>query len=164
MPRVFLGLGTNLGDREANLRGALAALSKRVDIQRVSSVYQSEPVGFLDQPDFWNIVVSAETQLEPHALLDALLDVERELGRERSFRNAPRLIDIDLLLYGEDVVSTDRVQIPHPRMGERAFVLLPLVELEPALRDPATGASYADRLAEGGLERIERVEPQPEVF
>jgi 2-amino-4-hydroxy-6-hydroxymethyldihydropteridine diphosphokinase len=163
MTLVFLGLGTNLGDREANLRGALAALSTHVDIQRVSSVYHSEPVGFRDQPDFWNTVVSARTQLDPHDLLDALLDVERALGRERSFRNAPRLIDIDLLLYGDRVISTDRVQVPHPRMSERAFVLRPLVELAPALRDPATGESYAERLAQGGLERIDLVQPQPEL-
>lgn len=164
MPAVFLGLGTNLGDREANLRAALATLSRHVDIERVSSVYHSEPVGFRDQPDFWNIVARAETQLTPQTLVDALLSVERELGRQRSFRNAPRLIDIDLLLYGEDIISTERVQVPHPRMSGRAFVLRPLVELAPNVRDPATHELYADLLAQGGLERIEAVDPQPTLF
>lgn len=161
MARVVLGLGTNLGDREALLTAALAGISGVVDIRRVSSVYRSEPVGYRDQPDFWNIVVAGETSLPPETLLAGMGEIERRLGRRPTFRNAPRLIDIDLLLYDDRVLKDPDIEVPHPRMLERAFVLRPLVEVEPEGAHPVTGRRFAEHLAEGEgrWERTERLFP-----
>lgn len=147
MPLAYLGLGTNLGDREANLREALRRLAQVIDSIAVSSVYRSEPVGVRDQPDFWNLAVRGATDLSPAALLSETRRIERELGRERPFPKAPRVIDIDLLLYDDVVLSAPELELPHPRLLERGFVLRPLVELDPALRHPRTGDRLAERLA-----------------
>ncbi|HKJ91919.1 MAG TPA: 2-amino-4-hydroxy-6-hydroxymethyldihydropteridine diphosphokinase [Longimicrobiales bacterium] len=145
MASAYLGIGSNLGDRDANLAGALELLDARVGIDAVSSVYESEPVGYTAQPDFLNLVARVRTELAPRDLLEALQGVERELGRERHFRNAPRVIDVDLLLYDQLELSEPGLTVPHPRMLERDFVLRPLVELEPELRHPEAGR-LADRL------------------
>lgn len=150
---VYLGLGTNLGDRAANLSEALRRIAAFVQVERQSSVYETEPVGYAEQPDFWNMVVSGSTDLPAGQLMDELLAVERALGRQRTFKNAPRIIDIDILLY-DDIVTTDHaLQIPHPRMQERAFVLRPLLEIAPDARDPRTREPYADALRRQTPER-----------
>ncbi|MBX6363511.1 MAG: 2-amino-4-hydroxy-6-hydroxymethyldihydropteridine diphosphokinase [Gemmatimonadetes bacterium] len=156
---AYLGLGTNLGDREANLHDALRGLAGLGSIEAVSTVYASEPVGYRDQPDFWNLAIRMATTLAPPELLAGAKRIEAELGRRPSFRNAPRPIDIDILLYGDDVVASDALQIPHPRLLERAFVLRPLAELDPGLRHPVTGERLADRLHAPGLERTEPLFP-----
>lgn len=157
---VFLGLGSNVGDRRAHLAAALRRLARILTIEAVSSVYETEPVGFRPQPDFWNLVVQGRTTLAPEDLLWETLRIESELGRRRGARNAPRTIDIDILLYEDRVFSTPTLVVPHPRMMERAFVLRPLAELDPELRHPVTGERIADRLEQGGpFERIERLFP-----
>lgn len=165
MGRVYLGLGTNLGDREANLLRTLSALAEIAEIEAISSVYGTAPVGHLDQPDFLNLVLAARTALEPEELLAETQRIEHELGRERSFRNAPRTIDIDLLLYDDRRISTPTLTVPHPRMRERGFVLRPLVEVAPGLRDPVTGERYSEILARSEpLERGERLYPGERLF
>lgn len=160
MPLVYLGFGTNLGDREENLRNALRALRAFARIDAISSIYLSEPVGFREQPDFWNLVVKIETELDPEALLVALKEVERELGRRAAFRNAPRTLDIDILLFGAEVIRTPELTVPHPRMLERAFVLRPLLELEPELRLPGSDLDLRSHLLQAkGLERAEPIGP-----
>jgi 2-amino-4-hydroxy-6-hydroxymethyldihydropteridine diphosphokinase len=126
-------------------------------IGAVSSVYRSDPVGFRDQPEFWNLVARVRTRLEPEPLLRAVKTLETALGRTPTFRQGPREIDIDLLLYGDRVVDAPGLAVPHPRMMERAFVLAPLVELSPEAHHPVTHDLFADRLAHGGLEPVERL-------
>lgn len=144
MARVYLGLGSNLGDREANLRAALEALRPAVNVERVSSIYETEPVGYLEQPLFLNMVCCGTTALDPFELLRAIKKIEAGLGRVPSFRNGPRLIDIDILLYDDRVIATSDLVIPHPRMMERAFVLVPLLEIAPELVHPVTGSRIGD--------------------
>jgi 2-amino-4-hydroxy-6-hydroxymethyldihydropteridine diphosphokinase len=140
--RAYVGLGANLGDREATIRLALVLLGERpgVEILLVSTLRETIPVGFLDQPAFLNGAAMLETTLEPDDLLEELLAVELELGRERGAeRNRPRTIDLDLLLYGDEVVDRPGLTVPHPRLHERAFALEPLAELDPTLRIPGRG-------------------------
>jgi 2-amino-4-hydroxy-6-hydroxymethyldihydropteridine diphosphokinase len=130
-------LGANLGDREAALRSALAGLEAAgVRIVRRSSVYETEPVGVTEQPWFLNMVVEAETDLSPEALLAAAHDVEASLGRTRALRWGPRTIDVDILLYGDETIATGRLIIPHPALMSRRFVLEPLAELRPEMSVP----------------------------
>lgn len=139
MKRVYLSLGSNLGRRERLLERALERLaSGGIRLLRISSVYESEPLERRAQPWFLNLVVEAETELLPRVLLARLQRIERELGRRRLSPKGPRPIDIDLLLYGEAVVRTPELQIPHPRMAGRRFVLEPLAELAPDLRHPVS--------------------------
>ena len=154
---IYLGLGSNQGDRERNLRDAIERLRAVVDVDAISSVYETEPVGFQQQPDFLNIVVRARTTLAPEEVMTGLIGIERAMGRERTFRNAPRLIDIDLLLHGDLVVDMPELVVPHPRMVGRAFTLLPLIELDPSLRHPITGERLADVAARTPLERATRL-------
>ena len=126
MIRVFLGIGTNLGDRERNLQDALAILSQKMVILKESSIYQTAPWGYLDQPAFLNQAIEVQTDLSPLNLLGFLKDTEKALGRQANFRYGPRLIDLDILFYGSRVIQTPRLQIPHPRIAQRAFVLVPL--------------------------------------
>jgi 2-amino-4-hydroxy-6-hydroxymethyldihydropteridine diphosphokinase len=150
MPRatVFLGLGSNLGDREAQLRRALAGLARRgMELGPRSSLYETEPVGGPPQGWFLNAVARGETELSPEALLAACLEVEAEQGRVRAERNGPRSIDVDILLYGDRVIDAPGLRIPHPRLQERRFVLEPLAELAPALRHPVSGLSMRELLA-----------------
>lgn len=140
MKLVYLGLGSNMGDREANLERAIAALDARdLRFLRASSVYETEPVGFRDQRWFLNQAAEFETELFPLQLLARTARIERKLGRKRTVKNGPRTIDIDILLYGNAVVKTAELEIPHARYRERRFVLEPLAELNAAMRDPVTG-------------------------
>lgn len=134
--RIFIGLGTNLGERFENLARARSLMEEKVRLNAVSSVYETKPWGYLEQPDFLNQVVEGETDLTPTRLLNLLKRIEKKMGREKNFRNGPRLIDLDILLYGNRVVHTTRLNIPHPELVERAFVLVPLAELAPELVHP----------------------------
>jgi 2-amino-4-hydroxy-6-hydroxymethyldihydropteridine diphosphokinase len=145
---VFLGLGANVGDRDANLRAARVRISAFVDVDATSDVYETEPFGLTDQPRFLNMVVRGRTALDPHELLDAMKDVERQLGRTRTVRMGPRIIDIDLLLYGGLTLEEEGLVVPHPGILERAFVLQPLLDIDPDLRHPVTGELLRDALAE----------------
>ena len=146
---AFIGLGSNLGDREGHLLQATEMLSRLPDtaLLRVSSVYDTEPVGEVDQPEFLNAVALLETQLTARQLLWNLLLIERRLGRVRSQKWGPRTIDLDLLLHGDLVVDEADLQVPHPEMHRRAFVLVPLLELEPNLTHPVTGEGFAQHLS-----------------
>jgi 2-amino-4-hydroxy-6-hydroxymethyldihydropteridine diphosphokinase len=140
--RAYLGLGANLGDREATIRRALELLahSGAVDVVAVSTLGETEPVGLVDQPRFLNGAAAVETEFSPRELLDLLLAVERELGRTRTGpRFGPRTIDLDLLVYGDELVDEPGLTVPHPRLAERRFALEPLVELEPELVVPGLG-------------------------
>ncbi|MFQ5817415.1 MAG: 2-amino-4-hydroxy-6-hydroxymethyldihydropteridine diphosphokinase [Terriglobia bacterium] len=147
---VYLSLGSNRGDRAANLERALAALGEAgVAVRRRSAVYETEPLDVPDQPWFLNCVVEVETELMPLGLLRAVERIERQLGRNRSGAlPAPRTIDIDIVLFGNHVVRSPELTIPHPRLAERRFVLEPLRELAPELRHPITRKTPAEMLAE----------------
>ncbi|MBZ5729391.1 MAG: 2-amino-4-hydroxy-6-hydroxymethyldihydropteridine diphosphokinase [Acidobacteriia bacterium] len=139
MKLVYLGLGSNVGDRERNLRAAMERLAAPgLRILRVSPVYETEPLEYTAQAWFLNLVVEAETELFPMQLLARAGRIERALGRVRAVPKGPRTIDIDILLYGQAVVRNATLEIPHPRMGERRFVLAPLADLAPGLRHPVT--------------------------
>nr|WP_321302442.1 2-amino-4-hydroxy-6-hydroxymethyldihydropteridine diphosphokinase [uncultured Trichococcus sp.] len=133
MPTVYIALGTNLEPRADHLEKALELFRSLpdVEVKRVSSVYESKPVGYLDQPDFLNLVFEAETDLLPLDLLDSCQSIEQELGRVRTIRFGPRTLDVDIVLYGAESIEEERLIVPHPRMQERSFVLLPLQELNP---------------------------------
>jgi 2-amino-4-hydroxy-6-hydroxymethyldihydropteridine diphosphokinase len=133
---AYVGLGANLGDREANLREAVRRLGTLGMVIAVSSLYETEPVGYLDQPRFLNAAASVETTLTPAEVVRGLLSIERALGRRRAFRNAPRTLDLDLLLFADVLLDTAKVAVPHPRMHERAFVLVPLAEIAPDVVHP----------------------------
>jgi 2-amino-4-hydroxy-6-hydroxymethyldihydropteridine diphosphokinase len=145
---VYLGLGSNLGEREAQIARAVEALGAAgVRVVRRSSLYRTEPVDFRVQNWFLNCVVEAETDLMPRQLLHVVQEVERGLGRRRMVQRGPRTIDIDILLYGGNRVRATELEIPHPRMHERRFVLAPLAELAPALRHPVLRRTIAELLA-----------------
>jgi len=133
---VYLALGTNLGNRAANLKAARDALSPQMSIKAKSHVYETPPWGYADQPAFLNQVLKVETYLEPEALLKHLKRLEVALGRVQSFQNGPRLIDFDILFYDDLVIDTPELVIPHPRLHERNFVLVPLNEIAPELVHP----------------------------
>jgi 2-amino-4-hydroxy-6-hydroxymethyldihydropteridine diphosphokinase len=136
---AYLGLGSNLGDRQANLDQALEFLGQRLRIKKVSSIYDSEPVGNIEQPRFLNLVCEVVTNLPPKSLLALAKGIENKLGRIGGPSGAPRTIDIDILLYGDEVMETPALTIPHPRMTKRAFVLMPLAEIAPGVKHPVTG-------------------------
>ncbi|HEX5521692.1 MAG TPA: 2-amino-4-hydroxy-6-hydroxymethyldihydropteridine diphosphokinase, partial [Longimicrobiaceae bacterium] len=131
---MLLGLGANLGEAPRTLALALERLGAFVHLEVISSLYRTAPVGYAAQPDFYNLVAAGTTALEAGTLLEALLEIERALGRERLFLNAPRTIDLDLLAYGDLVIDTPALTLPHPRLHERGFVLVPLAEIAPAWR------------------------------
>ena len=149
MTLAYVGLGANLGAREETLRRAVALLGEAegVDVRTVSELRETEPVGVVDQPPFLNGAVELETTLSPRELLDLLLEIERSLGRVRSERWGPRVIDLDLLVYGGEVVDEPGLRVPHPRLHERRFALEPLAELDPGLEVPGR-ASVSALLAE----------------
>lgn len=145
---AYIGLGSNVGDREAYIRRALAELARhdRIDVESVSRLRETEPWGYVDQPAFLNGACTVRTSLSPGELLDVMLDVERRLGRRRGRRWGPRVIDLDLLLFGSERIEQEGLAVPHPRLAEREFVLEPLLDLDPALRLP-DGSSVRDLLA-----------------
>ncbi|MCD5397801.1 2-amino-4-hydroxy-6-hydroxymethyldihydropteridine diphosphokinase [candidate division NPL-UPA2 bacterium] len=145
MTKVFLGLGSNLGDREQNIKEALKQLqgSEMARKVTISSLYETKPEGVKEQPLFLNAVLRMETGLSPRNLLDALQDLERQLGRERSRKWGPRIIDLDILLYGNLVMKEKDLEIPHPLLAERSFVLIPLAELAPETIHPILGETIS---------------------
>jgi 2-amino-4-hydroxy-6-hydroxymethyldihydropteridine diphosphokinase len=155
---VYIGLGSNLGDRVGNLRLARERLElSGVRIRRASAIYETEPRERLDQPWFLNQVIEAETTLFPRQLLARLLRIEREMGRVRMMPSGPRTIDLDILLFGNAVVHAPGLEIPHPRMGERRFVLEPLAELAADLRVPRGRRTVRELLAEVMSQTVRRL-------
>jgi 2-amino-4-hydroxy-6-hydroxymethyldihydropteridine diphosphokinase len=142
--RIAIALGSNLGDRDAHLRGAVSALSSVLTHLRVSPFHETEPIGVaMPQPMFLNAAAVGESTLSAPAILDVLLAIEQGFGRERPYRYAPRTIDLDLILYGDAVIDTPGLTVPHPRFRERRFVLEPLSEIAPDWIDPVTGKTIA---------------------
>jgi 2-amino-4-hydroxy-6-hydroxymethyldihydropteridine diphosphokinase len=159
MKTAYLGLGSNIGDREANLRAAVGRLrTPDLRVLRISPVYETEPVDYIQQRWFLNLVVEAETSLFPMQLLARVARVERALGRVRAVPKGPRTIDIDILLYGKAVIRSQALEIPHPRMGERRFVLAPLADLAPDLQHPVAHRTVSEMLAAAPAQTIRRVE------
>jgi 2-amino-4-hydroxy-6-hydroxymethyldihydropteridine diphosphokinase len=145
---VYLALGSNVGERKRNLREAMRLLGESgVQITRISSIYETEPVDYLDQAWFLNAVLEARTDLPAERLLAALGDIEAKMGSKKAFAKGPRLIDLDILLYGDETISKADLQIPHPRMLRRNFVLVPLAEIAPNLRHPSWPGSTSELLS-----------------
>ena len=148
-PTIYLSLGSNLGDRLANLRSAIAALpDSGITVRKVSSIYESEPVDFRDQPWFLNCVLEAETKLSPLDLLHALQTIELRMGREKTIPKGPRPIDLDILFYADQVIDTPELQIPHPRIAQRRFVLVPLAEIAPTVHHPVSVRTVTEMLVQ----------------
>ena len=141
---VFIGIGANIGSVHENFAKALKSIRKCTRVVAVSSLYESNPVGPQDQPKFTNAVIKVETELAPFELLDRLKEIEREIGRKKTKRWGPRVIDLDIIFYGDLVISTDSLVIPHPRAHERRFVLEPLLEIEPTAWHPAKNMAVKD--------------------
>lgn len=146
LSEAYIGLGSNLGDSVGNLRAALDMIAEyAVEIQP-SPVYRTAPQGFRNQPAFYNAACRIRTRLTPFELMERLLDIEAVVGRLRTFMNAPRLLDVDMLLYNRLVLNSPPLVLPHPRMGERLFVLLPLADIAPHLMHPVSGMTVGDML------------------
>lgn len=141
---IYLALGTNLGQREANLRAAVGMLAPEVVVEQVSSLYETEPAYITNQPLFLNAVLRATTGLRPQELLVKLKQIEHDLGRAETVRNGPRLIDLDILAYGDLMLHEDDLVVPHPRLVERPFVLVPLAEIAPDVQLPGTTTTIGD--------------------
>jgi 2-amino-4-hydroxy-6-hydroxymethyldihydropteridine diphosphokinase len=154
---VYLALGSNLGDRRENLAAAIQRLGEAVEIAALSSLYETEPVGYLEQPQFLNMACKGTTRLSAADLLKRTQEIEIALGRQRTFRNGPRPIDIDILMYDDLQIEHEDLTIPHPRMAERAFVLAPLAEIAPGLLHPVSGKTIQQLLAAVAQDGIEKV-------
>ncbi|MGB6836639.1 MAG: 2-amino-4-hydroxy-6-hydroxymethyldihydropteridine diphosphokinase [Dehalococcoidia bacterium] len=160
LPPVCLGLGSNLGNREANLRMALGHLEPLARVKEVSSLYETQPMGPQDQPPYYNAACRIVTGLGPAALLRHLKQIEREIGRRPGPRWGPRPIDLDILLFGDEVVKEADLLIPHPGLTERAFVLVPLAEIAAEMRDPVSGQSIAELAARADRSQVRQVRPR----
>jgi 2-amino-4-hydroxy-6-hydroxymethyldihydropteridine diphosphokinase len=156
MAVIYLALGTNLGDRLANLQAAQGRLSPQVQATAASPVYETAPWGYADQPAFLNMALKAETGLPPQELLRYLKAIEAELGRRPTFRYGPRVIDLDILFYADLVLNIPELTLPHPRLPERAFVLAPLADLAPELRHPVLGLTVRELLAQVADQPVKR--------
>ena len=164
MNTIYLALGSNLGDRERNLAKGLDSLTERMIIEKVSSIYETKPLGYLDQPWFLNLVCCGTTQLDPFELLRYVKVIEGQLGRVAGFPNSPRPIDIDILFYAGQVIETQSLVIPHPRIAERAFVLIPLLEIAPALTHPSMKKTIRDLLSGlTGSQQVRRWKDVPRI-
>ena len=145
---IYLSLGSNIGDRDKNLRTAISKLGEaKVRVTRVSSFYETEPVDLREQPWFLNCVVQGETEIPALDLLRALREIESRMGSKKLVPKGPRLIDVDILLYGNEIIDTPELQVPHPRMLQRRFVLVPLAEIAPSLKHPSWKATAGELLA-----------------
>lgn len=154
---VYLGLGSNLGKRHNNLSKAVELLSPQVNVEVISSFYETDPVGYLEQPRFLNAVLKGTTSLSPWILLAEAKEIERVLGRVPSFPNAPRPIDIDILFYSDIIIDSSNLTVPHPHLEERAFMLVPLTEIAPDLVHPVSGSKVKELLEKvDGLEGVKR--------
>lgn len=155
--RAYLALGSNLGDRCSNLKRAMDRLGQTLALASKSSIYETEAVGSVEQPDFLNQVVAIDTALSPFELLDLCETIERELGRSQKGTGAARPIDIDILLYGDEILRTDRLVVPHPRLGQRRFVLAPLHDIASELRVPGLNVKVSELLMRcQDLSRVEK--------
>lgn len=158
MPIIYLSLGTNLGDRIYNLQQALDGMQPHIQIDSVSAVYETEPWGPIqEQPNYYNICVAGRTEIEPEALLSLLKKLENQIGRQPGDRWGPRLIDIDLLFYDELVWESLRLRLPHRQIADRAFVLVPLVEIAPDFVHPETGLSVSDMVSQIDIAGVDQV-------
>ncbi len=155
---VALSLGSNVGDCESTIKESIGELSPVISDMKVSSLYRTEPVQMRYQPDFVNAAVVGKTKLSPYALLKYINIVEKKFGRVREIRFGPRTLDIDIIFLGDAVLEDDRVKIPHPEFRNRLFVLIPLCEIEPDLRDPETGKKICEILEEAEKKFKDRVE------
>ena len=144
---VYLSLGSNLGDRRANLKRALKLLGESLEIAGVSSVYDTDPVGVGKQPRFLNLMCRVNTDIGPMQLLSFVKGIESSMGRDLSLRNVPRVVDIDIIFYGDIIIESPELVIPHPRMRERAFVLVPFAEIAPEVVHQVTGERIGDLAA-----------------
>ncbi|HJH10092.1 MAG TPA: 2-amino-4-hydroxy-6-hydroxymethyldihydropteridine diphosphokinase [Metalysinibacillus jejuensis] len=163
MNDVYLSIGTNIGEREDNLRRAVRLLAEQVTVETVSAVYETAAVGFTDQADFLNIAVHVKTALSPLAMLDVCQAIENELGRVRTVRWGPRVIDLDILLYNNENMNTERLILPHPRMYERAFVLIPLFDVVATQSEQLTKARDIVMQMDANTEGVRHVMQQQSI-
>lgn len=154
---VYLSLGSNMGDRAKNLRAAIAALADTgVRVTKISSLYETEPVDLREQPWFLNCVVEGQTEIPPQALLKKLREIETRMGSKKLVAKGPRLMDMDILLYGDETIHTPELQVPHPRMHLRRFVLMPLAEIAPDVKHPSWNGTATEMLAQTADQSVVR--------